>query len=98
MPPGWCRRSRRAGIHTALEHGSASGHAIADFLNGRSGDPSGTFVASYPRFRTKRLLRFLFDRFQSDTHFDLMLGTKLLRTAAGIVYFHHRGAFDPGRE
>ena len=25
-----------------------------------------------------------------------LLGTRLMRKAAGIVYFHHRGAFDPG--
>ena len=32
------------GIHTALKHGLAAGHAIADFLNGKSGDPSEGFV------------------------------------------------------
>ena len=83
------------GIHTALKHGLAAGHAIADFLNGRAEDPSGWFVRSYPRFRTKRLLRFLFDHFQSDTLFNLLLGTKPVRMAAGIVYFHHKGAFGP---
>jgi len=83
------------GIHTALKHGLAAGHAIADFLNGRAEDPSGWFVRSYPRFRTKRLLRFLFDHFQSDVLFNLLLGTKPVRMAAGIVYFHHKGAFDP---
>lgn len=83
------------GIHTALKHGLAAGHAIADFLNGRVEDPSGWFVRSYPRFRTKRLLRFLFDHFQSDALFNLLLGTRPVRAAAGIVYFHHKGAFDP---
>ena len=83
------------GIHTALKHGLAAGHAIADFLNGRAEDPCGWFVRSYPRFRTKRLLRFLFDHFQSDALFNLLLGTKPVRMAAGIVYFHHKGAFGP---
>jgi digeranylgeranylglycerophospholipid reductase len=83
------------GIHTALKHGSAAGHAIADYLSGNSEDPSGWFVRSYPSFRAKRALRFLFDHFQSDTLFDLMLGTKIIRTAASIVYFHHTGLFDP---
>ncbi len=83
------------GIHTALKHGLAAGHAIADYLRGRNEDPSGWFVRSYPRFRAKRALRFLFDHFQSDTLFDLLLGTKLMRTAASIVYFHHKGVFDP---
>ena len=83
------------GIHTALKHGLAAGHAIADYLHGKCEDPSGWFIRSYPRFRTKRLLRFLFDHFQSDVVFNLLLSTKLMRTAAGIVYFHHKGVFDP---
>ena len=82
------------GIHTALKHGLAAGHAIVDFLNGKGGDPSDAFVRSYPRFRTKRLLRFLFDHCQSDIAFNLLLGTTLMRTAASIVYFHRKGAVD----
>ena len=86
------------GIHTALKHGLAAGHAIADFLNGKSGDPFDVFVRSYPRFGTKRVLRFLFDHFQSDLVFNLLLGTTAMRAAASIVYFHHKGAFDRRRE
>jgi digeranylgeranylglycerophospholipid reductase len=82
------------GIHTALKHGLAAGHAIVDFLNGKSGDPSEGFVRSYPDFRAKRLLRFLFDHFQSDLAFNLLLGTRPMRAAASIVYFHRKGAFD----
>ena len=84
------------GIHTALKHGLAAGHAIADFLAGRAADPSESFVRSYPTFRAKRALRFCFDHFQSDALFNLLLNTKLMRTAAGIAYFHHKGVFDPG--
>ena len=83
------------GIHTALKHGLAAGHAITDFLSGKREDPSGWFVESYPTFRTKQLLRFLFDHFQSDTLFNLLLGTKPMRRAASVVYFHHKGVFDP---
>jgi len=82
------------GIHTALKHGQAAGHAIADYLQGKCGDPSGWFVRSYPRFRAKRALRFLFDHFQSDALFNLALRTKLLRNAASVVYFHRKGAFN----
>jgi len=42
-----------------------------------------------------RLLRFLFDHFQSDTLFNLLLSTKPMRLAAGIVYFHRKGVFNP---
>jgi hypothetical protein len=54
----------------------AAGHAIGNYLNGKSDDPSGWFVRSYSRYRTKRLLRFLFDHFQSDLLFNLLLSTK----------------------
>lgn len=83
------------GIHTALKHGLAAGHAVADFLTGKAEDPATTFVRSYPKFRAKRLLRFAFDRFQSDWAFDLLLATKPMRAAASLVYFHHKGVFDP---
>lgn len=86
------------GIHTALKHGLAAGHAIADYLAGRREDPSGWFVDCYPRFRAKRVLRFLFDHFQSDAAFNLLLATRPLRAAAGLVYFHHKGVFDPVRQ
>ncbi len=83
------------GIHTALKHGMAAGHAIAEYLTGKCEDPADWFVHSYPRFISKRLLRFAFDHFQSDTIFNLMLGTRPMRHAARIIYFHHKGVFDP---
>jgi len=82
------------GIHTALKHGLAAGHAVADFLSGKADDPATWFVRSYPRFRTKRLLRFVFDHFQSDAAFNLLLATRPMRAAAGLIYFHHKGVFD----
>ncbi len=86
------------GIHTAMKHGLAAGHAIAEYLAGKQEDPSIWFVNSYPRFRLKRLLRFLFDHFQSDFVFNRLLGSKPMRTAAGLVYFHRRAVFDPKTE
>ncbi|HEY4038157.1 MAG TPA: NAD(P)/FAD-dependent oxidoreductase [Burkholderiaceae bacterium] len=83
------------GIHNALKHGLAAGHAISDYLTGKREDPSTWFVDSYPRFRVKRLLRFLFDTFQSDFLFNLLLRTRAVRAAASVVYFHHKGVFDP---
>jgi hypothetical protein len=52
-------------------------------------------VRSYPTFRTKRLLRFLFDRFQSDMLFNALLATRPMRWAAGMIYFHRKGVFEP---
>ncbi len=91
---GLARRVAGGGIHTALKHGGAAGEAIGEYLRGRRGDPSGWFVRSYPRFRSKRALRWLFDRFQSDAAFHLLLRTRTMRRAAGLIYFHHKGVFD----
>ena len=85
------------GIHTALKHGLAAGNAVANFLHGKAEDPSESFVRSYPSFRLKRALRFIFDRFQSDTAFNLLLATRMMRSAAGVIYFHHKGVFDPSQ-
>ena len=82
------------GIHTALKHGLAAGNAVANFLHGKAEDPSAGFVRTYPAFRLKRTLRFIFDRFQSDTAFNLLLATRMMRAAAGVIYFHHKGVFD----
>jgi len=81
------------GIHTALQHGMAAGHAISDYLGGKSEDPSRWFVHSYPTFRRKRWLRFAFDRFQTDFIFNALIGTRILRSAASVVYFHRQGVF-----
>lgn len=83
------------GIHTALKHGLAAGHAVAEFLEGKCEDPHLWFAKTYPKFRTKRLLRFLFDRFQSDWLFNLMLASRPMRMAASQVYFHRRGVMKP---
>jgi flavin-dependent dehydrogenase len=86
------------GIHTALKHGLAAGNAVADFLRGKAEDPLAVFVRSYPTFRAKRLLRWAFDRFQTDFAFNWLLATRPMRAAAGLVYFHHKGVFDPAEE
>ena len=93
------RRDGLAGDGRRHSHGAQARHwrpATRSRTSSRrqSADPSEAFVQSYPRFRAKRLLRFLFDRFQSDAAFNLLLGTRPMRAAASIVYFHRKGAFD----
>jgi flavin-dependent dehydrogenase len=85
------------GIHTALKHGLAAGHAVAEFLEGKCEDPAQWFAASYPKFRVKRVLRFLFDHFQSDLLFNLMLASRPMRMAASQIYFHRRGVMKPAK-
>jgi hypothetical protein len=65
--------------------------AIAAHLRGRAQDPASWLIAHYPRFRSKRALRWLFDRFQSDWVFNRLLGTAAMRRAAELVYFHRKG-------
>ena len=85
------------GIHTALQHGDAAGSAVAAFLHGGAvdgsdpADPAQGLVRHYPKFRAKRTLRWLFDRFQADWIFNLALDTEPMRQAARMVYFHRRG-------
>lgn len=78
------------GIHTALYHGQAAGHAIVDFLQGAKGDPSTWITLTYPRYRLKRVLRTLFNIVPSDTMFNLLLSSAPVRNAAQVVYFHSR--------
>lgn len=79
------------GIHTALHHGGRVGECVAAHLNGKAADPAGWLVHEYPRFAAKRTLRWLFDRFQADWVFNLALGTRPMRRAAELVYFHRKG-------
>src|SRR5439155_19284430 len=94
LVPGMVSPVTAGGIHLALKHGLATGHAIADFLSGRRADPAVELHRTYRRFRAKRLLRFLFDHFQSDLAFNLLLSTAPVRQAPSLVYFHRRGVFD----
>lgn len=78
------------GIHTALESGRAAALAVAAAL----ADDHGAAVhvtVDVPRFRFKRLLRIAYDQLQSDTVFNLLVGSGALNAAARLVYFHRRG-------
>ena len=82
------------GIHNALKHGLLAGHAISDFLSGRAPDPMAHLEATYPRYRVKRILRLLFDHFQADWAFNLLLATRPVRQAASLVYFFRRSVVE----
>lgn len=78
------------GIHSAWEHGWAVGRAIASHLRDGGPAPEQVAVEAAPRFRTKRALRWAFDRLQFDWPFDLLLSSPPMRWAAERVYFHKR--------
>ena len=83
------------GIHTALHHGAQAGEGVAAFLSGKSEDPAHCLVRQYPHFRSKRVLRWLFDHLQSDWMFNHLLSTTPMRRAAELIYFHRKGAGRP---
>jgi flavin-dependent dehydrogenase len=78
------------GIHSAWEHGWTVGEAIASHLRDGGPAPEAVAVASAPKFRRKRALRWAFDHFQYDWPFDLLLHTAPLRWAAEHIYFRMR--------
>lgn len=80
------------GIHSAWEHGWAVGRAVAAHLRDGGPEPERVAVEAAPRFRTKRALRWAYDRLQFDWPFDLLLHSPPLRWAAERVYFHKRKA------
>jgi digeranylgeranylglycerophospholipid reductase len=84
------------GIHQALQHGARAGHVVADFLSGRGEDPGAWAARTWPQFRTKRALRFLFDHFQSDWMFNQLLSSGPMRRFASQIYFHQRGTASKG--
>jgi flavin-dependent dehydrogenase len=78
------------GIHTALRHGEQVGQSIAAFLTQGHADPAEYLAASYPKFRAKRALRYLFDHCQTDWMFNALLSTRAMRRAAELIYFHRK--------
>src|SRR5687768_12581717 len=78
------------GIHSAWEHGWATGRAIAAHVQDGGPSPEGVAIDAAPKFRTKRALRWAFDHLQLDWPIDLLLHTPPLRWAAERVYFHRR--------
>jgi digeranylgeranylglycerophospholipid reductase len=80
------------GIHAALAYGEQAGRAVADFLQGRAGDPAGWLPARYPTFRAKRALRRFFEWTQTDWMYNQVLGTRPMRRVAEWVYFRAKSA------
>ncbi|WP_101925432.1 MULTISPECIES: NAD(P)/FAD-dependent oxidoreductase [Luteimonas] len=79
------------GIHSAWAHGWTVGEAIGRHRRGLGDAPERVAERAAPRFRSKRLLRWAFDRLQMDWPVDALLHSPLLRRAAEQVYFHRRG-------
>ncbi|MEQ8267228.1 MAG: NAD(P)/FAD-dependent oxidoreductase [Parvibaculum sp.] len=81
------------GIHNAVKHGLGAGNAIADHLHGQADDPAGWYADTYPRYQLKVLARRIFDRFQSDAAFNLLLRSGAMRRLASEIYFHRKASY-----
>ncbi len=80
------------GIHSAWQHGWATGEAVARHLRDGGPSPERVVERAAPRYRIKRALRWAFDHAQMDWPFDLMLGSAPMRWAAEHIYFGRRHA------
>jgi len=75
------------GIRSAFEHAWTVGRAIASHLRDGGPPPEAVATDAAPRFRTKRALRWAYDRLPFDWPFDLLLSAPPIRWAAERVYF-----------
>jgi digeranylgeranylglycerophospholipid reductase len=78
------------GIYTAFKHGAEVADAIADHLLADGPDPA-VMAKTYPRFRTKALLRRIMDLGPPDWLMNILVGTPPMRALARLVYFHSKG-------
>jgi digeranylgeranylglycerophospholipid reductase len=82
------------GIHTALASGRGLGLALCRHLLQGAQSPADSLARSYPRVRTKRLLRAVLHQAPPNWILDYGVRTPPLRALARLVYFHHRGLLD----
>ncbi|MBI1374851.1 MAG: FAD-dependent oxidoreductase [Phycisphaera sp.] len=82
------------GIHTALDYGRLAGLAVCDHLLDNGPDPIRVMSRQLPRFGVKRLMRASIDMRPPNGLYNLMLGSRVLRSLAQVVFFH-KGMFSP---
>jgi flavin-dependent dehydrogenase len=88
---GWVSPLTAGGIHCALALGRVAGVAVADFLLDGGPHPSRIMQRRVPSFAWKRWLRRVIELQPPDRLIDLVLRSHTVRTAAKLVFFHHRG-------
>ncbi len=88
---GWVSPFTAGGIHTAIELGRQAGVAVADYLLDKGPLPHRVMGRRVPSWTFKRWLRWTADRMPANALYDTVLGSPILRQAARLVFFHHRG-------
>ena len=80
------------GIHKALELGALSGHAIADYLQGRTNKQPHEIIAKQaPKYYAKRHLRSIANLGVPNAMTETIFGSAMFRKFAQLIFFHHRG-------
>ena len=82
------------GIHTAVHYGRTAGVAIHEYLDEGAQRPDHVLQRSVPSFFWKRLLRIGLDVRPPNRLYDRVLASRMLRSLAQAVFFHHRGVFS----
>lgn len=82
------------GIHTAVHFGRRAGVSIADYLLDAGPAPHRLLRDSAPTFFCKGLLRRAWDIHPPNWAINRAIGSKPLRVAAQMAFYHHRGVFD----
>lgn len=84
------------GIHPAVETGQLAGEAIADYLLRDGPHPATILRRRAPRFVFKRGLRRIYDVMPAQRWLlDHAFSSRLFRSLAETVFFHHRGLWSP---
>ena len=82
------------GIHPAMGIGRAAGVALSDYLLENGPAPQRAIRGLLPSFFYKQLMRAAFDLAPPNWIYDCVLESRILRSAAQTVFFHHRGLFS----
>lgn len=82
------------GIHTAVHFGRRAGITISDYLLDAGPQPARCLRRAAPTFACKGLLRRLWDTHPPNWALNAAFGTPILRGAAQMAFYHHRGIFD----
>jgi len=80
------------GIHPAIEQGTQLGQYIADYLRYNAPAPDKALRDKLPKYRTKQLLRALYNRYTpSNDLLNYSVTNPLFKRIAQVIFFHNRG-------
>lgn len=83
------------GIHKAIEIGSTAGIWLHNYLNNDGSRPDKVMRECTPSYRFKNIMRSGMNQLQpSDKVIDHLFESRLFKSFAQTVFFHHRGIFS----